>query len=170
MFIGDEVRAKAGAAAATTRLAALARGSSLVRASHAAWDAGTARTGKAGPGPGLSSLVRVHCRGPVQRGAVSVLMLRWEAADGNGQPFPALDADITLLPDGDQATLVGLAGVYRTPSGTRLDRPAVHGVAAVTIRTLLRCIADAVSDPAAPPGGETCAASIAPGPLGCTPP
>ena len=76
MFIGDEVRAEAGAAAAATRLAGLARGSSLTRASHAAWDAGIARTGQGGPGPGLIRLVQVHYRGPVQRGAVSVLIVR----------------------------------------------------------------------------------------------
>ncbi len=163
MFIGDEVRAEVGAAAATTRLAGLARGSSLARASHAAWDAGMARIGQAGPGPGLSRLVRVHCRGPAQRGAVSVLMLRWEAADGSGQQFPVLDADITLVPDGDQATLVGLTGVYRTPAGTRPDRTAVRTVAAVTMRTLLSRIAGAISDPAAPPGWVTGAAGIAPG-------
>ena len=97
----------------------------------------------------------MHCRGPVQRGAVSVLILRWEAAGGNRRPFPALDADITLVPHGEQAILVGLTGVYRTPAGTRPDQPAVHRVAAVTIRALLSRIADAISDPAAPPGGET---------------
>jgi hypothetical protein len=101
-------------------------------------------------------------------GAVSVLMLRREAADESERLFPALDADITLLPHGDQATLVGLTGVYRTPAGTPLDRSAVRGVAAVTIRTLLSRIADVISDPAAPPGGETGTASIAPGRLACT--
>lgn len=149
MFIGDEVRARADAAAATTRLAGLARGSSLTQASHAAWDAGIPRAGQGGPG--LPRLLRVRCQGPVRRGAVSVLMLRWEAADGNGQPFPSLDADIILIPDGVQATLVGLAGVYRTPAGTGLDWSAVHGIAAVTIRTLLIRIADAISDPTREP-------------------
>lgn len=170
MFIGDEVRAKAGAAAAMTRLAGLARGNSLTQASHAAWDTGIAATGQAGPGPGLLSLVQVHCRGPVQRGAISVLMLRWEAPDGSGLLFPVLDADITLVPDGEHATLVSLAGVYRTPAGTRPDRTAVHEAAAVTVRTLLSRIADAISDPAAPPGEETGAASIAQGALACTSP
>ena len=157
MFIGDEVRADACAAAAATRLAGLARGSSLTRASHAAWDTGIASTGQAGPEP--TRLLRVRCRGPVQRGAVSVLILRWEAAAGSGLLFPALDADITLLPDGEQATLVGLTGVYRTPAGTRPDQSAVRGVAAVTIRALLSRVADAISDPAAPPGVDPGAAS-----------
>jgi hypothetical protein len=152
MFIGDEVRAEAGTAAAATRLVGLARGSSLTRASHAAWDTGIASTGQTGPEP--TRLLRVHSRGPVQRGAVSVLILRWEAAAGSGLLFPALDADITLVPDGEQATLVGLTGVYRTPAGTRPDQPAVRGVAAVTIRALLGRVADAISDPATPPGAN----------------
>jgi len=157
MFIGDEVRAEARASAAATRLAGLACGSSLTRASHAAWDAGIASFGQAGPEP--VRLLRVYRRGPVQRGAISVLILRWEAAAGSGLLFPALDADITLFPDGEQATLVGLTGVYRTPAGTRPDQPAVHRVAAVTIRALLSRVAGAISDPAAPPGGEPGAAS-----------
>jgi hypothetical protein len=166
MFIGDEVRAEVGTKAATTRLADLARGNSLIRASYAAWDAGKARTVQVGPR--LTRLLRVDYRGPVQRGAVSVLILRWEAADGDGRPFAALDADITLVPDGEQATLVGLTGVYRTPAGTRPDRLAVHRVAAMTTRALLDRIADTISGPAAPPGEETGAASIAPGTLACT--
>jgi hypothetical protein len=169
MFIGDEVRAEVGAAAAATRLTAMARGSSLTRASHAAWEAGIARTGQADPGQGPSRLVQVHCRAPILRGVVPVLVLRWEAADESGRLFPALDADIILLPDGDQATLVGLTGVYRTLAGTRPDGPAMHGVASVTIRTLLSHIADAISDPAAR-GGATGAASIAPGALARTSP
>lgn len=150
MFIGDEVRAEVSAGAATTRLAALARGGSLAGAAEAALDAGKARIGQAGPEPGPCRLVQVHWRGPVQRGAVSMLMLRWQAADGSAGLFPILDADITLVPDGDHGTLVGLLGVYRTPSGTGLDRSAVHGIAAVTIRTFLDRIAEAISNPAAP--------------------
>jgi hypothetical protein len=149
MFIGDEVHAEASAAAAATRLAGLARGSSLTLASHAAWDAGVARTGQVGNGAALPRLVRVQSQGPAQRGAISVLILRWQAAAGNGRPFPALDADITLIPDGEQATVVGLTGVYRTPAGIPPDQPAIYRIAALTVRTLLSLIADSISDPAA---------------------
>jgi len=76
-----------------------------------------------------------------------MLILRWEAAAGNGLPFPALDADITLVPDGDHAVLVGLAGVYRPPPGTRPGHPDVHTAAAAAIRALLSRIASAISDP-----------------------
>jgi len=147
MFTSDEVRAEASPVAAAARLAALACGSSLTRASHAAWDTATAAVGHPGPGPGLARLTQVHCRGPVQRGPVAMLILRWEAAAGNGLPFPALDADITLVPDGDHAVLVGLAGVYRPPPGTRPGHPDVHTAAAAAIRALLSRIASAISDP-----------------------
>jgi hypothetical protein len=95
MFIGDEVRAGAGAAAAAAQLVGLARGSSLTMVSNAAWDAGLARAGQVGPEHGLSRLMRVQCQGPVQRGAVTVLMLRWDAADGNGRPAGLCIAVIT---------------------------------------------------------------------------
>jgi hypothetical protein len=150
MFVGEEMRAAAGAAAAATRLGSLASGGALIRASYAAWRAGTALTG---PAAGNPELVAVHSLGPVRRGAVSVLTLRWEAADAGGRLFPVLDANITVIPDGEQATLIGLEGVYRTPAGTGLDQVAARRAATATIRSLLSRIADAISDPAGC-GGE----------------
>ena len=156
MFICDEVRAPASPAAAAARLAALARGSSLAQVSHAAWDSGI--TAQPSPELAVLRLVRVQCRGPghpgpVQadawgggRGGKKALIVRWEAAAGNAVPFAALDADITLIPDGDHAVLLGLAGVYRTPPGTRPDQLAVRTAAAVTTRALLIGISDAISN------------------------
>jgi hypothetical protein len=146
MFIGDEARAAVSAATATVRLAGLAAGGSLIRASHAAWADGAAGIG---PAARLTDLVVVHSRGPVRRGAVSVLVLRWEAAGAGGQLFPALDADISVVPDGEQATLIGLTGVYRTPPGDGLDPGIARQVAAMTIGSLLGRITDAIADPAA---------------------
>jgi hypothetical protein len=167
MFIGDEARAAASAAAATARLAGLAAGGSLIRASHAAWGEGTARIA---PAAGLPELVVVQSRGPARRGAVSLLILRWEAAAASGQLFPVLDADITLVPDGEQATLVGLDGVYRTPPGAGLDPVIVHQAAAATIRSFLGHIADAIADPAAARSGDTGYAAVWPGTLAVTSP
>jgi hypothetical protein len=76
-----------------------------------------------------------------------VLVLRWEAVGRNGLAFPALDADITLSPDGEQAVLITLAGVDRPPPGTPPDHPGVHTAAATAIRALLTRIADTISDP-----------------------
>jgi hypothetical protein len=149
MFIGDEVWAEASPAAAAARLATLARGSSLTQASHAAWDTATASADHISPSPGLPRLTRVHSRGPAQRGAAAVLMLRWEVVVAHGgQRFPALDADITLVPDGEHAVRVSLTGVWRQPPGTRPGQPATQAIAAAAIRSLLTRIAVAVSDPA----------------------
>jgi len=145
MFVGDETQAAAGAAAAAARLGGLASGGALTMASYAAWRAGTATTG---PAAGIPELVAVHSRGPTRRGAVSVLTLRWEAADAAGQLFPVLDANITVIPDGEHTTLIGLEGVYRTPPGTGLEPATTRRAATTTIRSLLRRVADAISDPA----------------------
>jgi hypothetical protein len=146
MFICDEIRAGASPAAATAGLAVLARGSSLTRVSHAAWDSGSIAA-RIVPELAELRLVRVQCRGPGRPGPVQALILRWEAAAGNAQPFAALDADITLIPDGDRAVLLGVAGVYRTPPGTRPDQSVVRTAATVTARALLNLIADAISTP-----------------------
>jgi len=144
MFIGDQAQAAVNVSAATTRLAGLAADGSLIRVSHVAWGEGTARIASAA---GLPELVVVRTRGPARRGAVSLLILRWEAADASGQRFPVLDADITLVPHGEQATLVGLDGVYRTPPGAGLDPVIVQRAAAATIRSFLGRLAGAITDP-----------------------
>lgn len=146
MFVADEVRVPVSAAAAAARLAALARAGSLDGVSQAAWHDGITRVG---PMPGLSKLVRIRFREPVRRGAVTVLTLRWEAAGPVGALFPVLDADITLVPDGGRATLLGLDGVYRPPGGSlgaALDQALLHRVAAATIRALLARIAGAITN------------------------
>lgn len=150
MFISDEVRAEVSLAAANTRIADLLGGKTLSTASHAAWSEGIARVGPAGPLPGLSKLVHVRVTEPVQREAVTVLTLRWEAVGASERLFPVLDADITLIPDGDDATLIGLQGAYRPPAGSvgeTLDRIILHRIAAATIRSFLSRIAAALEDP-----------------------
>ncbi|MGO8957340.1 MAG: hypothetical protein ACLQFR_08240 [Streptosporangiaceae bacterium] len=157
MFIGDEVRAEVSLAAASTRLASVLGGMALRTASHAAWGEGIARVGPAGPVPGLSKLVRVLVTEPVRRGAVTVLALRWEATGASERLFPVLDADMTLIPDGDDATLIGLQGVYRPPAGAAgqmLDRVILHRIAAATIRSFLSRIAAAIEDPALSQGEQ----------------
>lgn len=148
MFVCDEVRAEINNTAAAARLADLISGSSLTHASHEAWREGIAR---AGPVPALSKLVRVRFREPVQRGDVTVLTLRWEATGPAGRIFPALDADITLTPDGEKATRLRLDGAYRPPGGAvgaGLDRVILHRIATATVRSFLTCIAQAITSPA----------------------
>jgi hypothetical protein len=149
MFVGDEVRANVSYDVATRRLAALA-GSPLVSASHGAWADGLARVGPAGAVPGLSKLVRVQFRDLVRRDGVATLTLRWQATGALGVLFPVLDADVTLIADGEEATLIGLDGVYGPPGGlvgAGLDRAVLHRIATATVRSFLSRVADAISEP-----------------------
>jgi hypothetical protein len=156
MFVSDEVSVDASFAAASWRLSALMDGAALVRVSHTAWGEGLARVGPAGPVPGLSKLVHVQFRELAHRGGVAVLTLRWQAAGAAGGLFPVLDADLTLVPHGENATLLGLDGVYRPPAGAlgaALDRALLHRIATATARSLLSRIAEAIADPVPDPAG-----------------
>ncbi|HTA10184.1 MAG TPA: hypothetical protein VK836_16815 [Streptosporangiaceae bacterium] len=147
-FVADEVRAEVSFAVASQRLAALA-GSALVGVSHLAWRDGLARVGPAGSLPGLSKLVHVQFRDLVQRNGTATLTLRWQATGALGGLLPALDADVTVIPDGDDATLIGLEGVYGPPGGfigAGIDRALLHRIATATVRSFLSGIAQAIAD------------------------
>jgi len=155
MFVGDEVRVNVSFAVASQRLQGLAGTQPLTQASHRAWGDGIARVGPAWAVPGLSKLVNVQIRDLVQRDSIATVALRWQATGATGGLFPALDADITLLPDGEQAILLGLAGVYRPPGGTvgvTLDRALLHVVATATVRAFLGRLAEAIGGSAERPG------------------
>jgi hypothetical protein len=67
--------------------------------------------------------------------------------------FPVLDADITLLPAGEQTKLV-LAGSYRPPLGVfgaTLDKIGLHHVAQATMSALLRKLASELTHDQPPP-------------------
>jgi hypothetical protein len=155
MFVGDEVRLDASFAVARAELAALSRGGLLQGASEAAYGegiTGLARVGPLGSLPGMSRLVEIRFRDLVERDGHAGLALRWEATGPSGGLFPVLDADITLTPAGDQASVLALTGTYRPPLGalgTGLDRAILHRVAAATIRAFLRRVADAIAHPPA---------------------
>ena len=100
MFIAGEVLPDLSFPAATARLAALARGGSLTRASQEAYDDGLVRAGQLGEVPGMSKLAEVHVLEVATRGESAVLALRWEATGPGGRLFPALDADLSLTPQG----------------------------------------------------------------------
>ncbi len=138
---------------AQVRLAKLAHAGSLASASEGAYGDGLAsliRVGPIGAVPGASKLVEVRFRDLVIHDDTAVLTLRWEATGPGGGLFPALDADITLAPAGEQATRLTLAGAYRPPLaglGAGLDRAILHRVATATIRSLLSRVAEAFAEP-----------------------
>ncbi|MDQ2873655.1 MAG: hypothetical protein M3Y33_02045 [Actinomycetota bacterium] len=153
MFVGDEVIVNASFWSAQARLANLAQGDWLTDASERAYDDGLAGLIEVGPLGDLRAvpkLVRVRFREPAGGDDRAVFAIRWEAAGPGGGLFPALDADITMVPAAGQTTRLTLAGVYRPPLaglGAALDRAIMHRVATVTVRSLLSQAADAIADP-----------------------
>jgi hypothetical protein len=153
MFVGDEVILGISFGSAQARLANLAHHGALTSVSEGAYGdglAGLIRVGPIGAVPGVSKLVEVCFRDLVTHDDTALLTVRWEATGPGGGLFPALDADITLSPAGEQATRLTLAGAYRPPLaglGAGLDRAILHRVATATIRSLLSRMADALADP-----------------------
>jgi hypothetical protein len=163
MFVGDEVMLGLSFRSAQARLANLARGGLLTSASQGAYGdglAGLIRVGPVGAVPGASKLVDVRFRDLVTHDDTALLTMRWEATGPGGALFPALDADITLTPAGDQATRLTLAGAYRPPLaglGGGLDRAILHRVATATIRSLLSRVAAALANPEGAASGASAA-------------
>jgi hypothetical protein len=155
MFVGDEVMVGAPYPAARAELIRLTHGGWLSDASGGAYAeglAGLVRVGPFGPTPGASKLVRVLMLEPVERDGTLTLVLRWEATGVMGRLFPVLDANITLIPAGEDDCQLALAGAYRPPLaavGGGLDRVLLHRAAAATVRSLLGRIAQTIAPAAA---------------------
>jgi hypothetical protein len=150
VFVCREIVTQVSFTAATARLENLLRGNALRDASRSAYDDGLTALIPVGPAPGFTRLVRAQFRDLVLRGGTAMLTVRWEASGPGAGLFPVLDADITLTPAGDEATLLRLDGSYRPPlgaAGAMLDRAVMNRVAAATIRSLLRQISDALASP-----------------------
>jgi hypothetical protein len=157
VFLGAEIGLDVGFNAAQARLANLARGGLLQRASHHAYDelgTGLARVGPLGAAPGMSRLVAVRFRDLAIHEDFAIGAMRWEAIGPGGALFPALDAEIKLTPAGEDATMLTVSGIYRPPLGglgTGLDRAIMHRVAQVTIQAFTNHIGAAIAHPAAAP-------------------
>jgi hypothetical protein len=157
VFVAGEVLLDLSFPAAASRLATLARGGSLTRASQEAYDdglTGLVLVGPPGAAAGMSKLVEVYFLEVATRGESAVLTLRWEATGPDGRLFPALDADLSLTPAGQLSTRLSLAAAYRPPLaalGAGLDRAVVHEMADVTVRSLLAGVADVLTRPRSRP-------------------
>lgn len=160
MFVAAEIRLDVAFAAAQAGLSDLARRGGLKDASDEAyeeWRISVARVGPLGSAPGMSRLVEVRFRDAVVRGQTALMCLRWEASGPGFGLFPALDADLILIPDGESSTLLGVSGVYRPPLGKLgavIDRAVLDRVATATVRRFLAGIGAAIAGPASVPPGE----------------
>jgi hypothetical protein len=153
MFLTDESKLHICFATTRARLAALTRDGGLTSVSARAYGEGfigLARTGPFGPMRGLSRLVMVHFGAWVDGDGSATLPLRWQATGPSGGLFPALDANITLTPDGEESTMIRLDGAYRPPLGrlgARIDEVVLHQVAKSTIHSFITQIADGITSP-----------------------
>jgi hypothetical protein len=156
VFVGDEIMLSAAYPDARSGLLRLTHGGWLSDASGDAYAeglAGLVRVGPFGDALGASKLVRVLLLEPVEREGSLTLSLRWEATGVMGRLFPVLDANIILIPAGENASQLALAGAYRPPFaavGQGLDRVLLHRAASATVRSLLRRMAETIT--AATPG------------------
>jgi len=154
---------------ARRQLERLAADGVLLSASEHAYGAGiTGLVEAAGRTAGISRLVGVQPGDLTETEGCAQLWLRWEAIGSDGTLFPALDADLTLSPAGDNTTVLTLAGVYRLPedAGAGLDPGIVRCFADATIDSFVARLACALMHPAASavPAGRAGQTSLCHGP------
>ncbi len=166
MFVGDEMLLEVGFAIARERLARLAESGALTGTSEDAYSREATQMMRVGA-VGLSKLVRVQVRELAWNAESAGLAIRWEATGPRGALFPVLDADIRLVPAGEQVTALTMAGSYRPPLGVvgeTLDRTILHRIATATVRGFLARVAARIGGP--PGAAET----AAPNGAGSSPP
>ena len=100
---------------------------------------------KRADGPDGLVLTRVQVRPLARADDRAGLAIRWDAAEPGREPFSVLDADLSLVPAGEHATLLALSGTYRAAPGDTLDRAILQQVAAATIRNFLSRVADGIA-------------------------
>jgi hypothetical protein len=151
VFVSDHILIDVCPDAAARQLERLAGDGVLLSASEYAYGAGIAGLVEAaGLAAGVSRLVGVQPGDLKETGGCARLWLRWEAIGPDGTLFPALDADLTLSPAGENTTVLTLAGVYRLPehAGAGLDPGIVRCFAAVTIDSFIARLACSLVHPA----------------------
>jgi hypothetical protein len=143
MFAIHRVTINASYAEVSGRLPHLISWGALEDVSQKVYDGGLTtrlRVGPLGGLHGLSKLVRVRTLEPVHIGGKTMVAIRWDATGLTGELFPALDAQLTLIPAGDDRCDVELLGIYRPPfgrAGKILDHAFLERVADSTIRAFL---------------------------------
>ena len=152
IVVGDRVLLEASFCAIRVRLEVLAKDGMLPWASEVAYGEGiTSLVMAAGPTAGLTRLATVHLDDLAETPDCAHIPLQWEAIAADGTLFTALDADLMLVPAGDQIAALALAGAYRPQpgrTGAGLDRTIVRDCATAAIRSFLTQLACALAHPA----------------------
>jgi hypothetical protein len=156
IVVGDRVALNVGFRAARARLRILALDGMLLRASEVAYgESITALIELAGPAAGLTRLADVCLEDLAETDDCAHIALQWEAIAADGKLFTALDADLMLVPAGDQITALSLTGAYRPQpgcAGAGLDQAVVRCCARAAIGSFLGQVACALVHPAGTAG------------------
>jgi hypothetical protein len=155
--VGDRVALNLGFDAARARLRILALDGMLLGASEVAYGEGiTALVELAGPAAGLTRLADVCLEDLAETDDCAHIALQWEAIAADGRLFTALDADLMLVPAGDQITALCLTGAYRPPprggAGAGPGQAIVRCCATAAIGSFLDQVACALVHPAGTAG------------------
>jgi hypothetical protein len=151
VFVADHVLLDVGFDAARRQLRRLAGDGVLLGASEYGYGAGiTGLAQKAGLVAALAHLAGVEPGDLMETRGCARLSLRWQVTGPDGALFPALDAELTLSPAGEETAVLTLAGVYRLPdqAGAGLDPAILRCFAGVTIRSFMARLACALTHPA----------------------
>ena len=156
LVVGDRVLLEVSFRAARARLATLARDGVLLQASEIAYGQGiTGLVKLTGPAAGLTRLAGVSLDNLAGTHHCAHVVLQWEAIAADGKLFAALDADLMLVPAGEQITALALAGAYQPQpgrDGADLDQALARECAAAAIRSFLARVACALVHPAGTAG------------------
>jgi hypothetical protein len=161
IVVGDRVRLDVGFRAARDRLIILASGGMLSEASEVAYGEGIARlVAVAGRAAGLTRLASARLDGVAETYDCAHTALQWRAIAADGKLFTALDADLMLVPAGDEIAALSLAGAYWPqpgPAGAGLDPAIVRICAAAAIHSFVARVAGELAHPAgmAGPAGHS---------------
>jgi hypothetical protein len=156
VVVVDRVLLNASFHAARARLENLARDGMLLWPAEVAYGAGTSGLVKlAGPAAGMTRLAGVRLYDLAQTYNCVHIPFQWEVIAADGKLFTALDADLMLVPSGNQTAALALSGAYWPQpgrAGAELDRAIVRRCATAAIRSFLAQVACALVHPAGTAG------------------
>ena len=152
--VGDRVLLNLGFPAARTRLRNLARDGMLQRACEVAYGESVAALAElAGPAARLTRLADVCLADLTEAGDRAHIALQWDAIGADGTLFTALLADLMLVPAGEQACTLSLAGAYWPPpglAGAELGQVIVHCCVTAITGSFLDSVACELDHPPLP--------------------
>lgn len=161
MFLSESQTVELPLAVVQHRLLTFLHVGDLNSVVQAAYGEGATVLTRAGVG-GLAKTIAVESIPAYQRGAVTVVPIRWTATGLIGGAFPVLDANLEMAAANGHTELE-IIGSYRPPLGkvgVTIDRLVLHAVARSTIRSFLSQLAQVAEQIVPGPAASRRAADI----------